>query len=90
MAIVNVTSDLSVLSLVTNASVIVQLILLLLLLGSMMSWWYIFIKMFSIKRTISQSDAFPIASIPTGALVPLWPARSFATRVSRTGWPAHK
>ena len=54
----NVTSDLSVLSLVTNASVIVQLILLLLLLGSMMSWWYIFIKMFSIKRTISQSDAF--------------------------------
>jgi biopolymer transport protein TolQ len=50
--------DLSFLSLVTNASVVVQLVLLLLLLGSLMSWWYIFIKLFSIKRTIAQSEAF--------------------------------
>ena len=55
---VNVTSDLSVLSLITNASVIVQLIMLLLLLGSMMSWWYIFIKMFTIKRAVNQSNYF--------------------------------
>lgn len=53
-----VSSDLSVISLVTNASVIVQLVMLLLLLGSLMSWWYIFIKLFSIKRAASQSDAF--------------------------------
>ena len=50
--------DLSFLSLVTNASVVVQLVLLLLLLGSLMSWWYIFIKLFAIKRTAAQSEAF--------------------------------
>jgi len=50
--------DLSFLSLVTNASVVVQLVLLLLLLGSLMSWWYIFIKLFAIKHTATQSEAF--------------------------------
>jgi biopolymer transport protein TolQ len=55
---VSVTSDLSVLSLISNASVIVQLVLLLLLLGSLMSWWYIFIKMFSIKRAAKESNSF--------------------------------
>jgi biopolymer transport protein TolQ len=50
--------DLSFLSLVTNASVVVQLVLLLLLLGSLMSWWYIFIKLFAIKHTTTQSEAF--------------------------------
>ena len=54
----NVTSDLSVISLITNASVIVQLVLLLLLLGSLQSWWYIFIKKFTISRTAKQTDAF--------------------------------
>src|SRR5438093_26022 len=34
------------------------MVLLLLLLGSLMSWWYIFIKMFSIKRAARQSDNF--------------------------------
>ncbi len=55
---VNVVSDLSVLTLIRNASVIVQLVMLLLLLSSFMSWWYIFIKMFSIKQAARQSDAF--------------------------------
>jgi len=55
---VNVTSDLSVISLVTNASVIVQLIMLLLLGGSMMSWWYIFLKMFAVKRAARETDEF--------------------------------
>jgi len=55
---VSVTSDLSVITLISNASVIVQLIMLLLMLGSLMSWWYIFLKMFSIRRAVHQSDSF--------------------------------
>ena len=54
----NVSSDLSVISLIANASIIVKLVMLLLLLSSFMSWWYIFIKLFSIKRAAKQSDAF--------------------------------
>jgi len=53
-----VTQDLSFISLITNASVLVQLVLLLLLLGSLVSWWYIFIKMFTVKQATRQTDAF--------------------------------
>lgn len=54
----NVTQDLSLLGMVTNASVLVQLVMLLLLLVSLMSWWYIFIKMFVIGRAIRQAEEF--------------------------------
>ena len=53
-----VTQDLSFISLITNASVLVQLVLLLLLLGSLVSWWYIFLKMFAIKQAVQQSEEF--------------------------------
>lgn len=43
---------------VTNASVLVQLVMLLLLVVSLMSWWYIFRKMFVIKRATRQSNEF--------------------------------
>ena len=55
---ISLSQDLSFLSLVTNASVVVQLVLLLLLLGSLMSWWYIFLKQFAIKNAVAQSEAF--------------------------------
>jgi biopolymer transport protein TolQ len=55
---VNVTSDLSLVSLVANASVLVQLVMVLLLLASLMSWWYIFMKMFAIRSATKQADAF--------------------------------
>lgn len=53
-----VTQDLSFLSLITNASVIVQLVMALLLLVSMISWSYIFRKMFAIKNARTQTEAF--------------------------------
>ena len=53
-----VTQDLSFISLVTNASILVQLVLLLLLLGSLVSWWYIFLKMFAIRQATQQSEEF--------------------------------
>ncbi len=54
----NVSPDLSVLSLLTTASVLVQLVLLLLLIASLFSWYYIFLKTFAFKRVTNQTDDF--------------------------------
>ncbi len=50
--------DLSFLSLITNAHVIVQMIMALLLMVSLMSWTYIFRKMFAINAARKQTEAF--------------------------------
>lgn len=50
--------DLSLLHLIINASLPVQIVMALLLLASMMSWWFIFIKMFALKRAQRATDAF--------------------------------
>lgn len=52
------TTDLSILYLVSNASVVVQIVMGLLLLVSLWSWYYIFQKMFSIRRARAETDAF--------------------------------
>ena len=54
----NVTQDLSLMSLLTNASVLVQLVLALLLLVSLVSWWFIFRKMFVIRDAVRRTDQF--------------------------------
>ena len=54
----NVTHDMSVLSLITNASVLVQLVMAGLLLASVFSWYYIFIKVFTYRRAARQADRF--------------------------------
>ena len=54
----NVSTDLSVLTLITHASIVVQAILVLLIGLSLWSWWQIFLKLFQLKRTISDTDAF--------------------------------
>ena len=53
-----VTHDMSVISLVANASVLVQLVMLLLLLASLFSWYYIFIKVFVLKRADRLANDF--------------------------------
>ena len=53
-----VTQDLSFVSMITNASVLVQLVMALLLGVSAMSWTYIFRKMFAIRSAISQTVEF--------------------------------
>jgi biopolymer transport protein TolQ len=50
--------DLSLLHLILNASVPVQFVMLLLLGASLMSWWFIFIKMFALKRALRETDRF--------------------------------
>jgi biopolymer transport protein TolQ len=50
--------DLSFIHLIAHASVLVQLVMLLLLGVSMMSWWYIFMKMFTIRREAKLTREF--------------------------------
>ena len=54
----NVHPDLSFITLITQASVVVQAILLLLVFLSLWSWSQIFMKMFQIKRTIRDTNRF--------------------------------
>lgn len=67
-----VTQDLSFLSLVTNASLLVQLVMALLLLVSVMSWTYIFRKMFAIKSARTQTEEFERAFWSGGNLAVLY------------------
>ena len=53
-----VVQDLSFVHLIAHASVLVQLVMLLLLGVSMMSWWYIFMKMFTIRREAKLTREF--------------------------------
>ncbi len=53
-----VIQDLSFIPMIENASFLVQMVMGVLLLVSLMSWWYIFLKMFSIRQARNQSDAF--------------------------------
>jgi biopolymer transport protein TolQ len=54
----SVTQDLSFISLISNASLLVQLVMALLLLVSIMSWTYIFRKMFAIRSAQTQTEEF--------------------------------
>jgi len=53
-----VTQDLSFFGMISNASLLVQLVMVLLLLISAMSWTYIFRKMFTIRSAIARTTEF--------------------------------
>jgi biopolymer transport protein TolQ len=50
--------DLSLVHLILNASVPVQIVMALLLAASLMSWWYIFIKLFALRRAQRVTERF--------------------------------
>lgn len=52
------TTDLSIIHLIANASIVVQAVMSLLVIVSLFSWFYIFQKMFSIRRARRETDAF--------------------------------
>ena len=54
----NLHTDLSFVTLVTQASIVVQAVLLLLVALSVWSWWQIFLKAFQLKRAARDTDAF--------------------------------
>ncbi len=51
-------ADMSLMSLLTGASLPVQLVMLVLLITSLISWWYIFIKVFTISRADKEAIDF--------------------------------
>lgn len=53
-----VTHDMSVLALITGASVLVQIVMLMLVLASLFSWYYIFLKIFTFRRAARLADEF--------------------------------
>lgn len=55
---VDMTQNLSLLNLVLQASIPVKIVMGLLLAASFMSWWYIFIKMFALKRAARDTNRF--------------------------------
>ncbi|WP_038492142.1 protein TolQ [Collimonas arenae] len=67
-----VTQDLSFITLITNASVLVQLVMALLLAVSVMSWTYIFRKMFAIRSARLQTEEFERAFWSGGNLSTLY------------------
>ena len=54
----NVSQDLSILHLIINASAVVQIVMLLLSGVSFMSWYYIFMKLFSVKQAREKTETF--------------------------------
>jgi biopolymer transport protein TolQ len=50
--------DLSLFQLIAHASMPVQLVMALLLVASLMSWWFIFVKLFALKRAQRLTDDF--------------------------------
>jgi biopolymer transport protein TolQ len=53
-----VSHDLTIISMIVNASIVVKVVMAILLLASMLSWTYIFMKMFSIRRARRLADEF--------------------------------
>jgi biopolymer transport protein TolQ len=50
--------DFSLLTLITGASLPVQVVMVLLLIASLVSWWYIFLKIFMLRRAENEADEF--------------------------------
>jgi len=53
-----VSHDLTIVSMIVNASIVVKVVMALLALASMFSWTYIFMKMFAIGRARRLADEF--------------------------------
>src|SRR5690606_8396390 len=80
-----VTQDLSFVHLITNASVLVQLVMVLLLGVSVMSWTYIFRKMFTIKNAQAQTEEFERAFWSGGNLNARYAEATSSRRRSANG-----
>ena len=50
--------DLTIISMIVNASIVVKFVMAILVLASMLSWTYIFMKIFAIRRARRQADEF--------------------------------
>jgi biopolymer transport protein TolQ len=79
----NVANDMSFFSLVSGASLPVQLVMIILLITSLFSWWYIFIKVFTIKNAAADADKFEASFWSGGDLNKLYDGLSSGRRKSQ-------
>ncbi len=54
----NLSQDMSLITLVSGATLPVQLVMGLLLIASLVSWWYIFLKVSMLNRAVKEADTF--------------------------------
>jgi biopolymer transport protein TolQ len=76
----NVANDMSLFTLIAGASVPVQLVMAVLIITSLISWWYIFIKVFTIKRAETNAESFENAFWTGGDLNKLYDGISSTRR----------
>ena len=74
------TADMSLYTLLTGASLPVQIVMAILLLTSMVSWWYIFIKVFTLSRAEREALEFERAFWTGGDLNHLYESVSAGRR----------
>lgn len=77
---VGVANDMSFFTLIAGASLPVQLVMVILLLTSLFSWWYIFIKVATIKRAEKDADDFENAFWTGGDLNKLYESLAASRR----------
>lgn len=65
-------NDMSLVTLISGASIPVQLVMAVLLLVSLFSWWYIFIKVFTVKNAEKNAEEFETAFWSGGDLNKLY------------------
>lgn len=68
----NVANDMSFFSLIAGASLPVQAVMVILLITSLFSWWYIFIKVFTIKNAEQDAENFEASFWSGGDLSKLY------------------
>ncbi|OIR02447.1 biopolymer transport protein ExbB [mine drainage metagenome] len=69
---VGVANDMSIFTLIAGASLPVQIVMVILLITSLFSWWYIFIKVATIKRAEKDANDFESAFWTGGDLNKLY------------------
>ncbi len=58
LAAINLHPDMAIWALVLQASIVVKIVLALLALVSLYSWWYIFVKMFTLRKAKKLAEQF--------------------------------
>ena len=77
---INPTADMSLFTLLSGASLPVQMVMAVLLLTSLISWWYIFIKVFTLNRADREAVDFEHAFWSGGDLNKLYEGISTGRR----------
>ena len=80
---VGVANDMSIFTLIAGASLPVQLVMAILIITSLFSWWYIFIKVATIKRAESDAESFENAFWTGGDLNKLFEGLTVGRRKPR-------